>query len=106
MTARMHGRRFAAWALVAACAAMAGCSSLNPLNWFRGDPKAKIPDLAPINATATLRTLWQANIGAAGEAAVFFPALVTGHVYTAARDGSVTSLDAATGKVEWKISAG
>ncbi|MCX7159570.1 MAG: PQQ-binding-like beta-propeller repeat protein, partial [Proteobacteria bacterium] len=37
---------------------------------------------------------------------MFSPTMVAGTIYAAARDGTVTKLEAATGKVLWKVSAG
>ena len=82
---------------------LAGCSYLNPFDWWKSDPNTKIPDLTPITATVTLSQAWRVNAGSAGDLAVFYPALASGHIYTAARDGTVTRLDAATGRVEWRV---
>ncbi|HXC38802.1 MAG TPA: outer membrane protein assembly factor BamB [Burkholderiales bacterium] len=97
-------QRWARAGALAACLAAAGCSSLsslNPMNWW-GSDFGNIPDLAPINPTQNLRVQWQAGVGAAGGSAAFFPAVLGGHIYTAAGDGTVTRLDAASGRVEWR----
>jgi outer membrane protein assembly factor BamB len=88
---------------------LAGCSSLpslNPIDWFKGTPTgAKPAELPPMSSPQPVKTLWQANVGPAG-IFVFTPALAAGSVYAAARDGTVVRLDAETGKVIWKVSAG
>ncbi len=95
--------------LLAATFLLAGCSnmpSLNPIDWFKSVPDGPKPAaLPPLSNPQPVRTLWQANVGPAG-IFIFSPALAGGSIFTAARDGSVTRLDVATGKVIWKVSAG
>jgi outer membrane protein assembly factor BamB len=89
--------------VTAACSSM---PSLNPIDWFRPAPTGVKPaELPPLSNPQPVRTLWQANVGPAG-IFVFSPAVAAGSIYAAARDGSVTRLEAATGKVIWKVSAG
>ena len=94
---------------VAAALALAGCSSmpsLNPIDWFKAAPTGVKPaELPPMSNAQPVRTLWQANVGPAG-IFIFSPAISGDSVYAAARDGSVTRLEAATGKVTWKVNAG
>lgn len=87
---------------------LAGCSSmgdaLDKVNPFsKAAPKVKVTELAPIQATAQLRTLWQANVGAAGEF-VFTPAVVGNAVFAAARDGTIVRIE--DGHQVWRIAAG
>jgi outer membrane protein assembly factor BamB len=87
---------------------VSGCSSLSStidtLNPFSSAaPKAKPAELAPIQATATLRGLWQAGVGGAGEF-VFTPAVIGDSVYAAAHDGTLTRFDG--GRQVWRINAG
>lgn len=102
--------------LVAALGAsllLAGCGggstvmeSINPVNWFGSRNAA--PELAPLPALAQsvkVATLWQANIGNSKDA-IFSPAVWGDSVYAAASDGSITRLDAASGKQLWRINAG
>jgi outer membrane protein assembly factor BamB len=97
------------FAVTVAALMLAGCSSmpsLNPIDWFRGAPTGPKPaELPPLSSGQPVKTLWQASVGNAG-IFIFSPALVGGHVYAAARDGSITKLDAGSGKVVWKVSAG
>jgi len=108
-------RRVAAVVFVAL---LAGCSSgsgknmwrdfsLNPMDWFGGTkPSAKMAPLPPVAADAVkARVVWQANVGPSG-AAIFAPAVVGDRVYAAAADGTVTALDAATGRQIWRVNAG
>ena len=87
--------------------AAGGCSSLpsmNPMDWWN-DSTAKIPELPQINSTTPVRAMWQAGVGTSGES-IFSPAVSAGQIYAAARDGNMVKLDAGTGRVVWKASAG
>src|SRR5258708_10153177 len=85
--------RFAAAALALVCAA---CSSPS------GPKPAELPRL---EHEARVRALWSARTGDA-DRFVFTPALVDGSVYSAARNGTVTRLEAASGRTFWSVSAG
>src|SRR5258708_30434250 len=85
--------RFAAAALALVCAA---CSSPS------GPKPAELPRL---EHEARVRALWSARTGDA-DRFVFTPALVDGSVYSAARNGTVTRLEAASGRTLWSVSAG
>jgi outer membrane protein assembly factor BamB len=78
-------------------AALAGCSSAPS-----GPQPAPLPELA---AAKPVRVLWRADVGEAGSF-LFAPAVVGDAVYAAARDGTVTRLDAATGRPRWQVQAG
>jgi len=88
---------------------LAGCSSApswNPLDWFGSAPAgAKPAALPPIAGTQSVRVLWSASAGAA-DVFIFTPALAGDSIYAAARDGTVLRVDAATGQVRWRVSAG
>jgi outer membrane protein assembly factor BamB len=85
--------RFAAAALALVCGA---CSSTT------GPKPAELPRL---EHEAQVRTLWSASTGDA-DRFVFTPALVDGSIYSAARDGTVTRFEAASGRTLWSVSAG
>jgi outer membrane protein assembly factor BamB len=89
-----------------AIAVLAGCSSLSALNPFSSkeprNPPAALVDFKP---TLGVRTAWSVNVGGAG-VFVFSPALAGGSVYAAAADGSLSRIDAATGRSVWRIGAG
>jgi outer membrane protein assembly factor BamB len=83
---------------------LAGCSTLDKLNPFSSSaPKVKAAELGPIESTADLRVLWQANVGTAGDY-VFTPAAVGNSVYAAGHDGTVARFD--DGRAVWRVSAG
>jgi outer membrane protein assembly factor BamB len=63
---------------------------------------AELPELKP---TVNLRTLWQASVGNS-KSAVFSPAIANGSVFAAAADGTVTRIDATSGRQIWRVSAG
>lgn len=89
-------------------AAFAGCSSmpsLNPLDWWSGPAGPKPAELPPLAAAQTVRVLWSARIGTA-DSFFFSPVLAGDSVYAAARDGTVARIDASTGQVRWRGSAG
>ncbi|OGA20291.1 MAG: outer membrane protein assembly factor BamB [Betaproteobacteria bacterium RIFCSPLOWO2_02_FULL_63_19] len=91
--------------LIVAALMLAGCSSLNPLNWFGGsDKRPKMAALPALSGAIPVRMLWQASIGAAGTA-IFSPAVANESVYAAAQDGTVVRLQAGTGKQVWRASA-
>ncbi|MGE5468582.1 MAG: outer membrane protein assembly factor BamB [Ignavibacteria bacterium] len=88
--------------------ALAGCSTIgdavdkvNPFSSAK--PKVQMAELTPIEATAQLRVMWQANVGNAGEF-TFTPAVVGNAVFAAAKDGSLVRIE--DGKQVWRVSAG
>jgi len=95
-------RRLAAL-LVAA--ALAGCSSWNPLNWNPFGPDRPAPkELQPIVAPITAAQVWKDSIGS-----VEFPLVpnVNGGVVTvASSDGTVVAIEAASGRSVWRANVG
>lgn len=91
-------------ASMAALAVLAGCSSLNP---FAGASGARNPPatLEEFQSTLVVRTAWSAPVGSAGSF-VFSPAVADGSVFAAAANGTISRVDAATGRLIWKINAG
>ncbi len=103
MSSRLYAAAAALSLLAAGCSSM---PSLNPIDWFKGASTAAKPaELPPLSSAQPVKTLWQASVGGAG-IFIFSPTMVAGTIYAAARDGTVTKLEAATGKVLWKVSAG
>ena len=108
--------RTGACALLAA-AICAGCASLSqsPLTswmsslptpsfaWLTGGGHKPGP-LPTLNATVTPHVEWQQSVGKAGPG--FAPAAMPSAIYAAAIDGTLVRVDPATGRLEWKISAG
>ncbi|HZW13580.1 MAG TPA: outer membrane protein assembly factor BamB [Noviherbaspirillum sp.] len=87
----------------AALAVLAGCSSLNP---FASKPSRNPPAaLEEFKPTLAVRNLWSTSIGRSGGFA-FSPAVAIGSVFGAAADGSLTRIDAASGRVIWRIDTG
>ena len=84
----------------------AGCSSFSLYNPFGGDaprnPPAALVDLKP---TMAVKNAWTYSIGSAGTYS-FSPAVAGEFVFIAAADGSLAKLDAATGKLVWRINVG
>ena len=108
--------RAASCALVVA-AVTTGCASLSesPLtSWMSSIPvpsfawltgKSHKPGPLPtLTATVTPRINWQQAVGKAAPGLA--PAVTPNAIYAAAADGTIMRLDPATGRVEWKISAG
>lgn len=97
-------------ALMLACAGavlLTGCSTLSSLNPFASKaPPSNAPvALTEFNSTLAVRTAWSVGVGNAGSF-TFSPVVARGDVFAAAADGSITRLDAATGRTVWRISAG
>lgn len=90
-------RRSIALALVAVL--LGGCSL------FRSDPRPKMAAVPQIKSTVSLRTLWNVDLPPAGES-VLTPAVAGEGVFAAGRDGTVVRIDAASGRVLWKVSTG
>ncbi len=96
--------RISATLLTAVLIVVGGCSSVEKLNPFGSSAtKIKPTELASIQPTAELKTLWQVSVGSAGEYA-FSPAVVGETVYAAARDGTLSRFDG--GRQAWRVSAG
>ncbi|BBP03467.1 outer membrane protein assembly factor BamB [Sulfuriferula plumbiphila] len=95
--------RIGVFALVAA---LAGCSSMNPMNWFGSSSTAERPTpLVAFKPAVNLKTGWQAKIGAAHNYA-FAPGLSADAIYVAGYDGQLAKLDAANGATLWRIATG
>ena len=101
----------AAAALAAGCANMSDSSLTSWLRdipvpsfaWLTGGTKKPGP-MPTLNATVTPRINWQHSVGAAGPGIA--PAVTASAVYAAAKDGTLTRLDVATGRPIWRVSAG
>ncbi|MBL8399006.1 MAG: outer membrane protein assembly factor BamB [Candidatus Accumulibacter sp.] len=81
---------------------LSACSTLESLNPFasRGP---KIAELQAIETTASVRVLWENQVGKSGGFS-FTPAVVGSSVYAASHDGTILRLD--DGQTVWKINAG
>ncbi len=74
-------------------------------DWLRGGPPGPKPAALPaLSNPQPVRVLWSTSVGSA-DRFIFSPVLVGDSVYAAARDGSVTRLDAASGQQRWRSTA-
>jgi outer membrane protein assembly factor BamB len=89
--------------LVTALVLLAGCSSLNPFS--RKVPRNEPAPLVQFTPSMAARTVWTARIGKLGDNPLS-PAVVDARVYAASADGEIFCLEAADGKLIWKIKAG
>ena len=89
-------------ALISSALLLAGCSALNP---FASKPKNSPAPLTAFKQTMAVRTVWSASVGRSGDY-LFSPAYVNGRIYVANEAGEVSCIEAASGKLVWKISAG
>lgn len=90
---------------MATLAALAGCSNLPSLPFFGSS--AEKPKPAELQANPNLlgvRQAWTARIGEVGY--TLWPAVNGSTVTLAGSDGNVVALDAATGREQWRASAG
>ncbi len=77
--------------------------SLPSLPWFsHGTKLGALPDY---KAKATVRLSWQVAVGGKG-AGGFAPAVRSDVVYAAGEDGTIVSVDLASGAQRWRINAG
>jgi outer membrane protein assembly factor BamB len=99
-------KRAVAAALLAA--ALAGCQTVGDFyDRFFGSstPAVKPAELEPFKPSAEARIVWQTSVGSS-EAFAFAPAQVGSALYAANAAGEVMKLDAASGKVEWRVNTG
>ena len=95
-------RRVLRHGLLALAVLLAGCGSfLDSITGKSSGPKPA--ELTPLANPRPVRVLWSARIGNA-DRFTFSPALAGDAVYAAARDGSVTRLNAADGQERWRVS--
>jgi outer membrane protein assembly factor BamB len=98
----LRGAAVARGLLAAAGAlALAGCAS-DPFGWLFGSKPPPPAPLQEITSPIAVRVVWQASVGR-GADAVFTPAVAGNRVVAAAADGTVTELDAATGRELWRV---
>ena len=93
-------------ALVTGCSSVPQLSSLSKLNPFSSKEKGDQPaPLVELKGTMAVRTAWKLDIGKAG-AFTFSPALAGNTVVVASNGGDIARVEAATGKLMWRIKAG
>ena len=107
-------RSFCRWAVVCLALLLGGCETMSSwipsipvpsLAWLgigRGQKKpGPLPDFV---AKATARVDWQVGLGGKGGFG-FAPAVRKDVIYAASPDGTIVSVDASTGKQNWRITA-
>ena len=84
---------------------LAGCSSMNPLNWFKGSPEANPPaELERFEPGVELEQSWRVNVGngQGDDYTTITPALDDGIIYAASADGDVVAVAVDSGTVRWR----
>lgn len=84
--------------------ATAGCSWLNPFA-SKPSPRTQPAPLVEFKSSMNVRTAWTASVGKS-EKYTFSPAFVGNAIYAASEGGSISKIDAATGRSIWRIDAG
>ena len=98
-------RKLVGVGMIAVLTGLSGCSTLSSLNPFASKPKGNLPaPLVELKGTMAVRTAWKLDIGKADDY-MFSPALAGNTVIVAAADGALARVEAATGKVVWRIKA-
>ena len=84
---------------------LAGCSNLNPMNWFADDEGEEPAELQAISEEAELDRLWSVNVGngQGGKYNLLEPALDGDRIFAASEDGEVLAISIADGDVLWRI---
>lgn len=91
--------------MVSALAGLSACSTLSSLNPFSSTEKKNIPAaLQEFKPNLQVRTAWTTSVASAGNYQ-FNPVAIGQNVIAAAADGTLLKVDAATGKVIWRINA-
>ena len=104
----MHtAKKLGSAAVMSAMLVLTGCSTLSSMNPFASKPVPRNPPAALVDfkPTMAIRTAWTASVGGAG-AYVFSPIVANSSLFAAAADGSVSRIDAASGRSIWRINAG
>lgn len=86
------------------CSSMPSFSSLNPFA-TKSVPRNPPVALVALQPTLAVRSAWSAAVGAS-KMYSFSPAVAGDSVYAAAEDGTLARIDAATGRLTWRINAG
>lgn len=94
-------------AALSGCSAMPTLPSLSSLNPFAARVVPKNPPVALVDLRPTLavRTLWSNTVGTAG-IYTFAPAVTADSVFVGAQDGTLSRIELAGGKDQWRINIG
>ena len=78
---------------------LAGCSNLNPMNWFDGDESEQPAELLEITQEVDVRQRWSVNVGnGQGDQYILLTPAVDGDViYAAAENGAVVAVETNSG---------
>lgn len=103
MIGRLTWRLFT---LMTAAMLLAGCQTVSNTykGWFGAAPRQKPAELVQFKEQATLRMVWQANVGAAGRGA-FYPAVVGNTVYVTGASGQIAGFVANSGASQARFDA-
>jgi len=89
--------------VAAGCSSLPSLSSMNPFA-SKAAPRNPPTPLAEVTQRLPVRKVWSTVVGAAS-IYTFSPAVSGAHIDVAAHDGSLMRLDAASGKIAWRIKA-
>ena len=93
-------------ALMTGCSSMPSLPSLSSLNPFSSKSKTDQPAaLVELKASMAVRTAWKLDIGKSGPFQ-FSPALAGNTVIVAGGEGDIARVEAATGKLMWRVKSG
>ncbi len=92
--------------LLAVTTLLAGCKTVSDTydGWFGSAPKQKPAELVQFQSQASLRIVWQANVGAAGRGG-FYPSAVGNTVYAAGASGQIAGFAANSGASQIRFEA-
>ena len=84
-----------------------GCQTVSNTydGWFGSGPKQKAAELASFETRATLRVVWQGNVGGAQRIA-FYPALGGNTIYAGGAAGQISGFNAGSGAQQVRFEAG
>lgn len=93
--------------LAVAVLLLQGCQTVSDTynGWFGSGPKQKAAELVPFETRATLRVVWQGNVGNAQRSA-FYPALSGNTIYAGGAGGQISGFNAGTGAQQVQFDAG
>ena len=93
--------------LLLAVLLLQGCQTVSDTydGWFGSGPKQKAAELVSFETRATLRVVWQANVGSAQRNA-FYPALSGNTIYAGGARGQISGFNAGTGAQQVQFEAG
>lgn len=81
-------------------ACLTGCGSWNPFS--KPDPKTAPAELQSFVPSMSVKKVWSASVGGAGEY-TFSPAAVGAQIYAASADGTIVKIDANSGQAAWRV---